>query len=635
MRTAVILGYWGSGPPPGAAELFEEAERLGFDQIWTAEAYGSDAWTPLAWWGSRTSRIKLGTAVSQLSARPPSTLAMTAMTMDHLSQGRVLLGIGTSNPQVVEGWYGQPYQRPLERTREYIQVLRAIIAREEPVLFEGKHYQLPLRGEGSTGLGKPLRSILHPFRTEIPIYLGAEGPKNVALGAEIADGWNLIFFSPKMHDFYAAALAEGFARPGARHTAETFDVVGGPLAIVPHDNVEEAADLLRPTLALYIGGMGARGVNFHHEVFVRMGYEAVAKKIQDHYLAGDKKSAIAAVPTALVEDVALIGPWDKIAAEIPLWKNTLLTTFSVQTDQRHLERVAELLRDLLNRPAGRHVVTVVGSMRGLSLPRRTSENAAGAAPIAVVPRVAGAALLVASGGIHLDLYLTGYRTIPTIGWLFLLQVIAGFALALAILVRWRDPLAAAAGALFALATLGGYLLSLRVGLFGFHEVRTEAGIVAGIIEVLAFVALAVGIRVVPWRGVAVISVVALAVFFADIAVSSGGTGQTAGTLQVRDIGGERILVNAKGLTVYSFAPDTPTASRCYGTCAAYWPPVLGRPAAGAGVTGAIGTITRTGGAAQATYDGHPLYTYVGDTAPGQDSGNGLNLNGGLWRVVTP
>jgi predicted lipoprotein with Yx(FWY)xxD motif len=273
-------------------------------------------------------------------------------------------------------------------------------------------------------------------------------------------------------------------------------------------------------------------------------------------------------------------------------------------------------------------------MRGLSLPRRTSRNAAGAAPSAVVPHVAGAALLVASGGIHLDLYLTGYRTIPTIGWLFLLQVIAGFGLALVILVT-RNWLAAAAGALFALATLGGYLLSLRVGLFGFREVRTEAGIVAGIIEVAAFVALAVAIRVVPWRAVAAVSVVALVAFFADIAVSGGGAGQTAGTLQIRDVGGQRILVNAKGITVYLFAPDTPTASRCYGSCAAYWPPVLGRPAAGAGVTGQIGTITRTGGAAQATYDGHPLYTYVGDTAPGQDSGNDLNLNGGLWRVVTP
>jgi len=344
MRISVSAGYWSAGPPPGAQELFEAADRAGVDQIWTAEAYGSDAWTPLAWWGSRTTRIQLGTAVSQLSARPPVTLAMTAMTMDHLTQGRILLGIGTSNPQVVEGWYGQPYPRPLERTREYIDIVRQVVARREPVSYDGKHYQLPLTSNQSTGLGKPLRSILHPYRTEIPIYLGAEGPKNVALAAEIADGWNVIFFSPAMNDFYAAALAEGFARPGARHTAQTFDVVGGPLAIIEDDDTERAADHVRPTLALYIGGMGARGVNFHHEVFVRMGYEAEARKIQDLYLAGDKKSAIAAVPTKLVEDVALIGPWAKIADEIQRWKQTVLTTFAVHADPRDLPKIADLVR---------------------------------------------------------------------------------------------------------------------------------------------------------------------------------------------------------------------------------------------------------------------------------------------------
>jgi len=345
VRTAVSAGYWSAGPPPGAAALFEAAERTGIDQVWTAEAYGSDAWTPLAWWGSRTSRVQLGTAVSQLSARPPVTLAMTAMTMDHLTQGRVLLGIGTSNPQVVEGWYGQPYPRPLERTREYIGIVRQVIARAEPVTCDGRHYQLPLRADkGGTGLGKPLRSILHPYRTEIPIYLGAEGPKNVALAAEIADGWNVIFFSPSMNDFYAAALAEGFARPGARHSRDTFDVVGGPLAIIVDDDTERAADFVRPTLALYIGGMGARGVNFHYEVFARMGYEAQARTIQDLYLAGDSKGAIAAVPTKLVEDVALVGPWAKIADEIQRWKQTVLTTFSLHCDPRHLEKLAGLIR---------------------------------------------------------------------------------------------------------------------------------------------------------------------------------------------------------------------------------------------------------------------------------------------------
>ena len=342
MKISTMAGYWGSGPPEDAPELFAAADRLRLDQIWSAEAYGSDAWTPLAWWGSRTSHVHLGTAISQLSARPPATLAMAAMTMDHLTRGRVIIGIGTSNPQVVEGWYGQPYPRPLERTREYVNILRAIIAREGPVVYDGKHYQLPLTG--GTGLGKPLRSILHPYRAEIPVYLGAEGPRNVALAAEIADGWLTMFFSPSMNDFYAAALAEGFARPGARHTSATFDVVGGPMRIIVDDDTERAADLLRPSLALYIGGMGARGVNYHHEVFARMGYEAQAAVIQDRYLAGDKKGAIAAVPTPMVEDVALIGPWAKIADEIQRWRRTVLTTFSVSTDLRHLDAVVDLLR---------------------------------------------------------------------------------------------------------------------------------------------------------------------------------------------------------------------------------------------------------------------------------------------------
>jgi F420-dependent oxidoreductase-like protein len=342
MKIATSIGYWSAGPPPDAAELFAAAEGLEFDQIWTAEAYGSDAWTPLAWWGSATRHVRLGTAVSQISARPPATLAMTAMTMDHLTGGRLIVGVGTSNPQVVEGWYGQPYPRPLERTREYIDIFRAAVARAAPVEYQGRHYQLPLAG--GTGLGKPLRSILHPYRTEIPVYLGAEGPKNVALAAEIADGWNVIFFSPKMTDFYAAALAEGFARPGARHTAGTFDVVGGPMRIIVDEDIERAADLMRPTLALYVGGMGARGVNYHHEVFVRMGYEAEAKIIQDRYLAGDRAGAIAAVPTRMVEDVALIGPWAKIADEIPLWQDTVLTTFLLSSDLRHLAKLAELVR---------------------------------------------------------------------------------------------------------------------------------------------------------------------------------------------------------------------------------------------------------------------------------------------------
>ena len=299
--------------------------------------------------------------------------------------------------------------------------------------------------------------------------------------------------------------------------------------------------------------------------------------------------------------------------------------------------------------AGEHVIRVVGSNWGSSLPRRSASG------------IAGAALLVASGSIHLDLYLTGYRSIPTIGWLFLLQVIAAYVLAVAILVTGHR-LAAAAGAAFALGTLGGYLLSLKVGLFGFTEVRTTAGIVAGIIDVAAFAALAIaaltalttatvtarttaaatdqdpGRRRVPAvAATAVVSVVALALLGAAVATpkAAPAASVTAGAqlLKARPIGGMEVLTNASGLTLYSFAPDTPSRSACYGSCAAYWPPVPGNVSAGPGVTGAIGSIKRTGGSTQATYDGHPLYTYIGDSAPGQDSGNNLNLNGGLWRDV--
>src|SRR3989441_5321051 len=262
MKLGLATGYWSSGPPPGIQESIAEAERLGFDSIWTAEAYGSDAFTPLSWWGSQTSRIKLGTAIAQLSARTPAATAMAAMTLDHLSGGRFILGVGASGPQVVEGWYGQPYPRPLERTREYIQIMRKIIAREEPVVFDGKHYQMPSRN--GMGLGKPLKSTVHPLRTDLPIYLAAEGPKNVALAAEIADGWLPMFFSPKSDKFYREALAEGFARPGARRKPEDFEVAS-LVPIIPIDNIEAAADFMRPMLALYIGGMGARGANFHYD----------------------------------------------------------------------------------------------------------------------------------------------------------------------------------------------------------------------------------------------------------------------------------------------------------------------------------------------------------------------------------
>ncbi len=340
MKLGLAIGYWTAGPPAAIDDTIAMAEDLGFDSIWTAEAYGSDALTPLAWWGSRTSRVKLGTSIAQISARTPAAMAMAAITLDHLSGGRFILGLGASGPQVVEGWYGQPYPRPLERTREYVEIIRRIVARKEPLEFAGKQYQVPHRG--GTGLGKPLKSIVHPLRPDIPIYLGAEGPKNVALAAEIADGWMPVFFSPKSDAFYRNALAEGFARPGARRTLSDFEVPAA-VSIIVNDDVEAAADMMRPTLALYIGGMGARTQNFHYDVFVRLGYESECQKIQELYLAGKPRDAMAAVPTSLVEDVALIGPAGKIRDELAEWKKTVATTLLVGGPPPALRMIAELV----------------------------------------------------------------------------------------------------------------------------------------------------------------------------------------------------------------------------------------------------------------------------------------------------
>ena len=340
MKLGLNTGYWGSGPPPGVEESIRIAEDLGFDSIWTAEAYGSDCLTPLAWWGAKTSRIKLGTAIAQLSARTPAATAMAAMTMDHLSGGRFILGIGASGPQVVEGWYGQPYPRPLERTREYVQIIRKIIAREEPVEFHGRHYDMPYRG--GMGLGKPLKSTIHPLRSDIPIYLAAEGPKNVALAGEIADGWLPLFFSPKIDKFYRDALNEGFSRPGARRTPDTFEVAS-LVPVIVADDVEAAANFVRPMLALYVGGMGARGANFHYDAVARLGYEAECARIQELYLSGKKAEAAASIPLKMVEDVALVGPMGKIKDELPRWKGSVLTTMLVAGPPQLLETIAKVV----------------------------------------------------------------------------------------------------------------------------------------------------------------------------------------------------------------------------------------------------------------------------------------------------
>ena len=340
MKLGLGMGYWSAGPPPGMLDMVLEAERLGFDSMWTAEAYGSDALTPLAWYGSHTSSIKLGTSICQMPARTPTALGMAAMTLDHMSEGRLLLGVGASGPQVVEGWYGQPYPKPLARSREYIDILRTTIARET-VAFSGDHYTLPYAG--GTGLGKALKSTIHARRTDIPIYLGAEGPKNIALAGEIADGWVAMLYAPNADAWYRERLAEGFAkRSPDRSPAEDFEVVCLAPAVINPD-VEAAADMIRPHLALYAGGMGAKGANFHFDAVARAGFEAEATKIQELYLAGNKKEAIAAVPTAMVEAMALIGPPEKIRDDLAAWEDGVVTTLLVTGPPVLLRALAEIV----------------------------------------------------------------------------------------------------------------------------------------------------------------------------------------------------------------------------------------------------------------------------------------------------
>jgi len=340
LKLGLNTGYWAGGPPPGAAEAIAEAERLGVDSIWTAEAYGSDCLTPLAWWGASTSRLKLGTAIVQMSARQPAATAMAAMTMDHLSGGRFILGLGVSGPQVVEGWYGMPFAKPLARTREYIGILRDIWARQGPLVAEGPHYPLPL--PDGTGLGKPLKSSIHPLREDIPIYLGAEGPKNVALCAELCDGWLAMLFSPTHQDANRAALQEGFSRPGARRAAEDFEVCA-TVPFIVGDDVDAAIDSLRPFYALYFGGMGAKGANFHANVAIRMGYEREVDEIQELYLSGRKDEAGAKIPRGLIEELSLVGPPEKIRDDLAKWRESIVTTLLVSADASSLRTIAELV----------------------------------------------------------------------------------------------------------------------------------------------------------------------------------------------------------------------------------------------------------------------------------------------------
>jgi F420-dependent oxidoreductase-like protein len=327
MKLGLNIGYWGL-LPVDPLELALEAERLGYDSVWTAEAYGSDVLTPLTWIAAKTERIKVGTAIMQIPARAPTATAMAAATLDSLTEGRMLLGIGASGPQVAEGWYGQEYGKPLKKTREYVAIVRAALAREAPLEFHGEYYDIPLRG--GTGLGKPLKLITKPLRPDIPIYLAAIGPKNVALAAEIAEGWLPVFCSPEKFHLFEEWLEDGFARRSSR--PDNFDVAASVTAIMG-DDVDACRAMVKPYLALYIGGMGARGRNFYNDLATRMGYEAAAKEIQDLYLDGKKVEAQAVVPDELVDEVALCGPRERIVDRLAVWKASPVTSLLVSTVQ--------------------------------------------------------------------------------------------------------------------------------------------------------------------------------------------------------------------------------------------------------------------------------------------------------------
>ncbi len=335
LKLGLQMGYW-TAQPRSARELVESAtlaEDLGFDSIWTGESWSSDAFSPLAAVAAATSRLKLCTGIAQMSARSPTTMAMHAMTLDGLSEGRACLGIGVSGPQVVEGWYGRPFGKPLARTREYVQIIRDALAREEPVESAGPHYPLPYAGDDALGLGKPLKMITHPRRSDIPIYLGAEGPKNVALAAEIADGWVPLYYSPYRPEVYDEQIAH--AEPG-------FEIAVN-VSVSVADDVSVALWPVKAALGFYIGGMGARSKNFHTELMARMGYEDEAFKVQDLFFAGKRDEAIMAVPEAFADEISLVGPKERIAERLEAWRATPVTTLLVGgQDEQALRVLADL-----------------------------------------------------------------------------------------------------------------------------------------------------------------------------------------------------------------------------------------------------------------------------------------------------
>jgi F420-dependent oxidoreductase-like protein len=329
MRLGLNVGYSGSQISL-PIDLVQEADRLGFYSAWTAEAYGSDAVTAATWIAAVTKQLKVGTGIMQMPARTPAMTAMTATTLDQISGGRFLLGLGPSGPQVVEGWHGVAYGKPLVRTREYVSIVRQIWAREKPLEHQGEHYQIPYRGPGASGLGKPLKSILHG--RQIPIYIASIGPKSVEQAAEIADGWLPIFISPKRLSVYRPALEAGFEKAGGGKSLKTFDVAPS-VTVILGDDAKACLNFIKPVLALYIGGMGARGKNFYNDLARRYGYEAEAKKIQDLYLDGKKNEAVAAVPDELADEISLCGPKERIRDRLAEWKECGITTMILALQQ--------------------------------------------------------------------------------------------------------------------------------------------------------------------------------------------------------------------------------------------------------------------------------------------------------------
>ncbi len=342
MKLAINIGYWAGGTGTDLT-FIEEAERLGYESVWVAESWGSDAVTVLSWIAARTEKIKVGAGILQMPARTPAMTAMTAVTLNELSGGRFLLGLGLSGPQVVEGWHGVPYGKPLGKTREYVSIVRTAIARKEKLTFSGDHYQIPYTGDDATGLGKPLKLMTHPSHP-VPIYLAAIGPKNVTLTAEIADGWLPIFYSPtRAGDVYGPLLQSGFAASGEEGKAERFDTVASVMAVVT-DDIDSARMQVKPMLALYVGGMGAKGRNFYNDLARRYGYEEAAETIQDLYLSGKKMEAIHSVPDEMVDELSLIGTREMIRDRLEAWRESSVTTLALMpTDLESLRTIAELV----------------------------------------------------------------------------------------------------------------------------------------------------------------------------------------------------------------------------------------------------------------------------------------------------